>query len=210
MAFTRIWQYGQAVIGYWQFWVAVAFMVERSFERYFPKLAAPLNARFPLERRRALFIAIAVAACVYANFRAFDDVSTRLEEANRTISHGVNLEGRWPALTGDEAAALRIKARDLPPETITVACESISCRDLADGIADILADTRGWKVTKLHRGGFDITGVTGIRIIPREPATELLQSTIETSTKLAVVIGDETREQMGGPETLLVVGNKPF
>jgi hypothetical protein len=33
--------------------------------------------------------------------------------------------------------------RKLPPETITIACETINCRELADGIADILADMPG-------------------------------------------------------------------
>jgi hypothetical protein len=33
MTLTRIWQYVTSVIGYWQFWVAVAFLIERSLER---------------------------------------------------------------------------------------------------------------------------------------------------------------------------------
>jgi hypothetical protein len=59
-----------------------------------PRLAAPLNVRFPLERRRPLFVAIAIFAFVYANFRVFDDVSTKLDEANR---RGGNSEALWPA-----------------------------------------------------------------------------------------------------------------
>jgi hypothetical protein len=210
MAFTRIWQYGAAVIGYWQFWVAAAFMIERTFERYFPRLAAPINLRFPLERRRPLFIAVAIVAFVYANFRAFDDVSSKLEEANRTISHGVVPEERWPALTSEQAAALRAHTRDLPPKTVTVACETINCRDLADGIADILAEIPGWKVTKLHRGGFDITGVMGVTIEPNEPASLQLKSAIEAATRLKIDVGDETREQVGTAETYITVGSKPF
>jgi hypothetical protein len=83
----------------------------------------------------------------------------------RPIS-GLRTKG-WKNSSSDEVKALRDQVRKLSPETITVACETINCRDLADGIADILADVPGWKVTKLHRGGLDITGVTGIRIEPQ-------------------------------------------
>ena len=203
---SRIWHYVAAVVGYWQFWIAVAFMIERSLERFFPRRAAALNVLLPAERRRKLFIGIAIAAFVYANFRAFDNVSAKLEEANRTNG----AENRWPVLTSDEVRALRNQVRKLPPETITVACETMNCRDLADGIADILADVPGWKVTKLHRGGFGITGVTGIRIEPHEPATENLQRAIESATKLKVDLVETTRAQMNSTETFMVVGSKPF
>jgi hypothetical protein len=203
---SRIWHYVAAVVGYWQFWVAVAFMIERSMERFFPKRAAALNLLLPVEGRRKLFIGIAIVAFVYANFRAFDDVSSKLEEATR--SNGA--ENRWSGLTSDEVKALRDQVRRLSPETITVACETINCRDLADGIADILADVPGWKVSKLHRGGLDITGVTGIRIEPHEPATENLQKAIESATKLKVDLVETTRAQMNSTETFMVVGTKPF
>jgi hypothetical protein len=204
---TRIWQYVVAVIGYWQFWVGVAFMVERSIERYFPTFGARLNLRFPLERRRPLILAITILAFVYANFRAFDDLSTKLEEAKRATSS----EDRWSALTSDQAATLRAQARELRPESLTVACETINCRDLADGIADVLAGLPGWSVTKLHRGGFDITGVVGIKLFPNEPETQRLQSVIEKATNLKVDLGDETRAQMGGDARVyMTVGSKPF
>jgi hypothetical protein len=209
MTLSRIWQYVSSVIGYWQFWIAVAFMLERSLERYFPQFTVPLNVRFPAERRRRIFIAIAVFAFVYANFKVFDDVNTKLEDANRANNHAGGAE-RWPALTTEEAAALRIKLRGVPPATITVACESLNCKDLADGIADIFGEAPGWKVTKLHRGGFDITGVSGIRVEPHEPATEKLRDAIEASTKLKVDIVDESREQMNSTETFMVVGSRPF
>jgi hypothetical protein len=203
---SRIWQYIAAVAGYWQFWVAVAFMTERSLERFLPKCAAALNVLLPVEGRRKLFIGIAIVAFVYANFRAFDDVSTKLDEATRNQG----AENRWPGLTSDEIRALRDQVRKLPPETITVACESINCRDLADGIADLLANMPGWKVTKLHQGGWGITGVTGIRIEPHEPATENLQKAIESATKWKVDLVETSRAQMNSTETFMVVGIKPF
>jgi hypothetical protein len=204
---TRIWQYVVAIIGYWQFWVGVAFMLERSFERYFPTFGARLNLRFPQDRRRPLFIFIAMLAFMYANFRVFDDLSTKLEEAKHTSGS----DDHWPALTSDQVTALRSQARELRPELLTVACETINCRDLADGIADVLAGLPGWKVTKLHRGGFDITGVVGIKLVPNEPGTQRLQSAIEKTTNLKVDLGDETRAQMGGDAGVyMTVGSKPF
>src|SRR3981081_2323115 len=117
MIFARIWQYVTAVVGYWQFWVAIAFMLERSLERYFPDLTAPLNERFPLNRRRRIFVGIALIAFVYANFRAFDDVQTKLDAIRDQPS-----ESRWPALTANEAA-LKSKLKALPSQDFVVACE---------------------------------------------------------------------------------------
>ena len=204
MIFARIWQYVTAVVGYWQFWVAIAFMLERSLERYFPDLTAPLNERFPLNRRRRIFVGIALIAFVYANFRAFDDVQTKLDAIRDQPS-----ESRWPALTANEAAALKSKLKALPSQDFVVACETVNCRDLADGIASVLSQS-GWKVTVLHRGGLDITGVVGIRLEPDEPQTRALKAAIEAATKLEIEIADETRAQRGTYPASLVVGTKPF
>jgi hypothetical protein len=85
----------------------------------------------------------------------------------------------------------------------------VNCRDLADGIASVLSQSR-WKVTVLHRRGLDITGVVGIRLEPDEPQTRELKAAIEATTKLEVEIGDETRAQRGTYPASLVVGTKPF
>jgi hypothetical protein len=84
--YSRIWEYFSSVIGYWQFWVAVAFMMERAFERFCPTLAAKLNPYLTPDRRRRLFVWIGVLAFVYANFRAFDDENRRLREAQAFIT----------------------------------------------------------------------------------------------------------------------------
>jgi len=177
-------------------------MLERSFERYFPHLAAPLDERFQVDRRRKIFVGIAIIAFVYANFRAFDDVQTRLDAIRDQPS-------RWLALTANEAAALKSKLRALSSQDFVVACETVNCRDLADGIASVLGQS-GWKVTVLHRGGLDITGVVAIRLEPDEPQTRDLKAAIEAATKLEVEIGDETRAQRGMYPASLVVGTKPF
>jgi hypothetical protein len=69
---VRFWEYCSTVGGYWQFWVAISFMAERVIERFFPRLWIRVEDGFPFDRRRRLFIFIAVVAFVYANFRAFD------------------------------------------------------------------------------------------------------------------------------------------
>lgn len=117
----------------------------------------------------------------------------------------------WPALTSAQASALAARIRFIPPEEIVVACETLKCRDLADGIADILQRTPGWKVSILHRGGMDITGVVGIQLNPNEPASVALQEAIEATTGLAVTLGPDSRKDLGaGTKSYLVVGTRPF
>jgi len=116
----------------------------------------------------------------------------------------------WPALTSTEASALAARVRFIPPENIVVACETIKCRDLADGIAEILQKTPGWKVSILHHGGLGIDGVAGILLNPNEPAAQALKEAIEATTGLAVTVGPDARKDFGSSPTLLVVGIRPF
>jgi hypothetical protein len=78
---TRLWDYGSAVIGYWQFWVAVAFMIERSLERYLPNFTKWADPYLTPQFRRRLFFWIAFIAFLYANFRAYDDLASKLRKA---------------------------------------------------------------------------------------------------------------------------------
>jgi len=117
---------------------------------------------------------------------------------------------QWAALTKEETAALQTRVKLIPPEDIVVGCETVNCKDLTDGIADILRNTPGWKVTIHHGGGFDITGFTGIILLPKETATEQLKDAIETTTNLKVTMPDETRAQEGTSQSFLTVGIKPF
>jgi hypothetical protein len=127
------------------------------------------------------------------------------------LSQGHQLNSaQWESLTKDETAALQERVQTLPPEDIVVACETINCKDLADGLANIFQNATGWKVTILHRGGMDITGVTGIQIDPNEPATVALKNAIESATTLKVTMGPDTRKDVGSNQSTLVVGNKPF
>jgi hypothetical protein len=218
--YARIWEYASSVAGYWQSWLAVAFMMERAFERYFPTLAAKINPYLTSERRRRFFVWIAIIAFVYANFRAFDDESDRLREAQRTIatSGQTRIEElqaqlnavRWAPLTNDETSALFATVKKLSPQEIVIACETVNGKDLADGVAKILSGIPSWKVTTLHGGGIGIIGVRGIILSPKEDATRFLKDAIESSTKLTVTLGDDSRDQWGTGPALLVVGSRPF
>jgi hypothetical protein len=69
---ARFWDYISSVAGYWQFWVAVAFWAERAAERFFPRKWLWAEPILTPERRRRIFVGIAIFAFFYANFRAYD------------------------------------------------------------------------------------------------------------------------------------------
>jgi hypothetical protein len=56
-------------------------MIERSIERYFPSFWKWSEQYVTVEHRRRVFVAIAIAAFVYANFRAFDTERDAKERA---------------------------------------------------------------------------------------------------------------------------------
>jgi hypothetical protein len=80
--FGKLLEYSSAVVGYWQFWVAVAFMMERALERFMPNLWKGLDPHWTPARRRQVFMWISAIAFLYANFRAYDDVSSQLRAKN--------------------------------------------------------------------------------------------------------------------------------
>jgi hypothetical protein len=74
---TRFFDYLSAVIVNWQFWVAVAFFSERAVERFLPRTWGRAEPYLTPERRRWLFVGIAVITFIWANFRAFDAERSR-------------------------------------------------------------------------------------------------------------------------------------
>jgi hypothetical protein len=165
-----------------------------------------------LRSPRALWVAVSVTWLFLAANIGFSSYENFWRPQSRVPSGnpGIDLPEKWPARTTAQASALAERVRAIPIEDIVVACETLNCRDLADGIADILLKTEGWKVSVLHRGGFDITGVTGIRLNPNEPATQALKEAIESTTKLKVSIGPDTRKDIGSNQSFLTVGTRPF
>jgi hypothetical protein len=105
-----------------------------------------------LRSPQALWVAISVtwlflaANIGFSTYEHFWSAQSKVPPSNP----GSASPEKWPALTNAEAVALADRVRAIPPEDIVVACETINCRDLADGIADILLKTEGWKVSVLH------------------------------------------------------------
>jgi hypothetical protein len=92
---TRFSDYLSAVIVNWQFWVAVAFFAERAVERFLPTTWGRAEPYLTPERRRWLFVGIAVIAFIWANFRAFDAERSR----NQTLAAQL----RYTSLASGEA-----------------------------------------------------------------------------------------------------------
>jgi hypothetical protein len=103
----RFWEYTTTVLGYWQFWVAVAFMLERSLERFLPSLSKKIDPYFTPSRRRRLFIWIAIIAFVYANFRAYDDVNARFRITQNALNKIIT-----DSAAKKDRTSLRIKLRN--------------------------------------------------------------------------------------------------
>jgi hypothetical protein len=167
----------------------------------------------PLRSPRSLWAATIVTWLFLAanlGFAVYDHIWPA-QRAETTANPAPISPERWPALTKTEATAFAARVRFVPPQSIVVACETINCRDLADGIAEILLKTPGWKVEILHRGGMDITGVSGIHLNPSEPATETLRDALEATTSVKVTVGPDTRKDMGTESRIfLTVGSRPF
>jgi hypothetical protein len=139
-------------------------------------------------------------------FRAWNEEREAHSGAEQKVAN-CPMDECWAALTAVQQAALAERVRLITPMNIMVGCETIRCRDLADGIATILLNTPGWRINVVHSGGLGISGVSGIMIDPDEPATRQLKDAIEKSTGLRVTTGPDTREQA---TTTLIVGTMPF
>jgi hypothetical protein len=208
---ASFWEYLRAAGFYW--WVALAVLlgIERIAERAAPTFwQRRVDPWFTSARRKQVLIAFALLAFVIGNFRAWDEERQAKEAAEQKLVSAAPSEAWWPVLTEAEKTALAGRVRSIEPEDIVVACETVNCKELADGIAVILQRTTGWKVEILHHGGMDITGVTGIQIDPNEPATQSLKEAIEATTMLKVTMGPDTRKDYGRSRSILVVGTKPF
>jgi hypothetical protein len=210
MSVSRIVEYLQATG--WYLWGALAALtaMERYIERLCPdRWRKQLDLWSTPQRRRQILLAMALVAFVIGNFRAWNEEREARFAAEKKAAN-CPVDECWAALTAVEQTALTERVRSITPMNIMVGCETIRCRDLADGIATILLNTPGWKVNVVHSGGLGISGVSGIMIDPDEPATRQLKDAIERSTTLRVTMGPDTREQSGSSPSTLTVGTKPF
>ncbi|WP_298258524.1 hypothetical protein [Bradyrhizobium sp.] len=198
----------------WNFWtvsIGIVLAIEPVVRWFWPGYDAWATGYLTADHRRQLTRIAAILAFLMANYIAYHGAKVEMRASNDRVTQAdKNNEAKWPALTTSEIAAFRARAQGIPPEHIVVACETVNCRDLADGLANALKTVPGWKVEILHRGGLDITGVTGIQINPNEAATVSLKNSIEATTGLTVTMGPDTRKDVGGNQSFLVVGNKPF
>ncbi|MGB9118245.1 hypothetical protein [Bradyrhizobium sp.] len=199
---------------FWNFWtvsIGVVLAIEPVMRWFWPRYDAWAAGYLTPDHRKQLTRVAALFSFVMANYIAYHGAKIETRAANdHAIQAERTNEAKWPALTINEIAAFRARVKNVPPEDIVVACETINCKDLADGLANILNGIPGWHVDILHRGGLDITGVTGIRLDPNEPATVSLKDAIEATTSLTVTMGPDTRKDMGNNQSTLVIGNKPF
>lgn len=110
---TRFWDYVSAVIGYWQFWVAVAFWGERAVERYFPSTWRWAEPFLTPDRRRRFFVWIAFIAFAYANFQAFEAAELRAEKAEAELTSRSQAENRRKDELRDALRRFYVEATDL-------------------------------------------------------------------------------------------------
>lgn len=115
----------------------------------------------------------------------------------------------WRPLSQNEKTRLTAALRLLHPQPIVVACETANCKKLSDDLVAALHDG-GWNSKMLQRGGYDITGKTGISLNPNEDGMRYLKDAIERTTHLTINIGTDSRKVHGNGPALLVVGTKPF
>jgi hypothetical protein len=119
-----------------------------------------------------------------------------------------DLASYWPPLTDAEKAALNVRLKAIKPQPIWVACETVNCRDLADGFGAVFKDA-GWPTEVHHYGGYGVTGVSGLALNPVDDTAQRLKEAIEGATQLKVSLGLPRGEKDNEP-LLLVVGIKPF
>ena len=196
----------------WNFWtvsIGVVLAVEPVMRWLWPGYDAWAADYLTPDHRKQLPRGAALLAFVMANYIAYHGAKVETRTANdRAAQADRTSESKWSALTSAETAAFRARVQTIPPEDIIVACETPNCKDLADGIGNILKSTPGWKVENYHGGGIFITGISGLELNPNDPTTVALKDAIEATTGLAVKMGPDVRS--AGQRSMLIVGTKPF
>jgi hypothetical protein len=184
-------EYMHALFGYWLALMSAGpFLIDRMIT-WFCSRGRKWLEQWP-HRQKALSIIMGIGV-FFAGFQAWkEEHAAKIDVEQKFAASGSSQEW-WAPLTSAETSALTSRASSLPPEDLTIACETIKCRDVADGIAAILQKSPGRKVMILHGGGLGISGVVGILINPDEPATRSLKDAIESTTTLKVTMGRDTR-----------------
>ena len=145
--------------------------------------------------------------------RYFDGAKKRNSEASPAQAPQVQQapisDQQWAPISAPQAATLTARLKLLPLGRVVVACASVYCRDLADGLVASIHDA-GWNVRPRHGGGLGVDGVTGIDIDQDTPTAVELRDAIENTTGLKVALHPLPAGYAPPPEIWLVIGTKPF
>jgi hypothetical protein len=176
--------------------------------------------RIPARTRRHLEFTALLLAVFYAGFAAWQDehAARELAEHSSSATAITDLQNQlakfraaeWLSLSDDAKAKLRAKLALISSHPITIACETRNCKRLSDDVATTFRAAHWGNVTELHRGGFDITGRTGIFIEPNSDISRSIKNAIETTTTLKVEVDTFVQQLKGNYEVTLVIGTKPF
>jgi hypothetical protein len=125
----------------WNFWtvsIGVVLAIEPVMRWFWPGYDAWAADYLTADHRKQLTRIAAVLAFLTANYIAYHGAKMETRASNdRATQADKNNEAKWPALANSEIAAFRAKAQGIPPEDIVVACETVNCRDLADGLGSV-------------------------------------------------------------------------
>jgi hypothetical protein len=207
---ARVLDFVVAVLGHWFVWVTgVPFVIEQGLP-YFPeRITAWVDAKWPRDRRHHILRWVCVLGLVVASFQAYDDVSTRLREAQSKPDQTKELREKiarltanlWEPLEPEEIVSIRSQLGGMPPQTLNVLCSISNCTDLAQSIYDLIHGLN-WK------GAYQtqyIPGIEGIQLNheiwsynPNAAIARQIAQAIETGTKGRLKI---TEHQWGDPPT---------
>jgi hypothetical protein len=181
-------------------------------EQYWPWLRRWLDS-VPRPTRRKLELAALFFAILYSGYAAWrDEHEARLAASDPNLIASLRAEldrSRWAPLTGAQISDIRKRVGSTPARPLWIACETVNCQDLADNLGQAFDDPK-WKAEVHHWGGMDISGTIGIEIEPDDETARAIRDAIEGATRLRIKIRSVTDEQFNQPQTLLVVGTKPF
>jgi hypothetical protein len=109
-------------------------------------------------------------------------------------------------LTTQEVQQLHATLRKLPPQMITIACETPLCSAFADQLAEEINQAL-WSAKVEHGGGLGVSGVRGIVINSCRGTANMLATAIIASTNLKPVPHED---QNCKAQDLVVIGSLPF
>lgn len=133
----------------------------------------------------------------------------RLERKNSELTAELDAQ-RWAPISPAESVALKASLAKISPEPVLIACATINCKALTESIAAAFKGA-GWpNITVQLRGGFDVTGVTGLVLEPAEKETNDIRTAIQGATKLEIPVPQDKRSGAFMPGLFFAIGEKPF